>query len=352
MNLNRLSRGALTVAAFTLAAATASAQTTVLRHSNWFPEGQVMRVNVIEPWIAEVAKVTNGRVHIDTLPKVVGSVSGQLDVARDGQADITVLSTGYTPGRFDMLEIGELPFMGDNPSVFGPALHRFYTKHLASYNEFKGVVPLSVFVVAPPQIFNAKRALHSIADFKGLKLRSNNATTTTALSLLGAVPVSKPATETYELISSGVLDGSMMPPESIVAFKLVEKSNFATIVPAALSNSILALVINEAEWKSLSQADRDAISKISGEVFAKKIGDAYAPGNEATWDAMRKAGKSIETVSAPMLAEMKALLKPMEATWADRAKKKGAAQPEKLIEALRAEVAAGSTATATANAGR
>lgn len=317
----------------------ATAQT-VLKHSNWFPEGQVMRVKVVEPWIAEVAKVTQGRVKIETMPKVVGSVPGQYDVARDGQADIVVFSNGYTPGRFDILEIGELPFMGDKTEIFGPALHRFYTKHTAQYGEYKGVHPLSVFVVAAPQLFNSKRPLRSVADFKGMKIRSNSQGTTTALSLLGAVPVSKPATETYELMASGVLDGTVMPPESILPFKLVEKSNYGTIIPGALTNSILTLAINEDKWKSLSQEDRDAITKISGEVFARNIGLAYIAGNEATWDAMKKAGKSVETANPAMVAEMTKLLKPMEASWAEKARKKGVAQPEKLLDALRAEVAA------------
>ena len=55
---------------------------------------------------------------------------------------------------------------------------------------------------------------------------------------------------------------------------------------------------------------------------------------------MRKAGKSIETASPAMLAEMRTLLKPLEAAWAERARKKGVADPQKLLDALRAEVAA------------
>lgn len=336
MNVTRKLLAACTVG---LACTTAFAQT-VLKHSNWFPEGQVMRVKVVEPWIAEVSKVTNGRVRIETLPKVVGSVPGQYDVARDGQADLVIFSNGYTPGRFDILEVGELPFIGDRAEVVGPALHRFYSKHVARYGEYKGVHPLAVFVVAPPQLFNSKRALRSVADFKGLKIRSNSQGTTTALTLLGAVPVSKPATETYELMSSGVLDGTVMPPESILPFKLVEHSNFATVIPGALTNSILTLAINENRWNSLSQEDRDAITRISGEVFARNIGLAYVAGNEAAWDAMRKAGKSIETASPAMVAEMTRLLKPMEVSWAEKARRKGVQEPEKLLDALRAEVAA------------
>lgn len=331
--------GALVGAVLTSLACTAPAQT-VLKHSNWFPEGQVMRVKVVEPWIAEVNKVTNGRVRIETLPKVVGSVPGQYDVARDGQADVVVFSNGYTPGRFDILEIGELPFMGDKAEVFGPALHRFYSKHVAQYGEYKGVHPLAVFVVASPQLFNNKRPLHALSDFRGLKIRSNSAGTTQALSLLGAVPVNKPATETYELMSSGVLDGTVMPPESILPFKLVESSPYATIVPGAITNSILTLAINEAKWKSLSQADRDAITAISGEKFARAIGEAYIAGNQATWDALRKANKSVETASPAMVADMKVALKPMELAWAEKARKRGVQNPQQLLDALRAEVSA------------
>ena len=160
-------RTPLILAAALLTAAAAHAQT-VLRHSNWFPEGQVMRVKVIDPWKEEVAKVTQGRVKIETAPKVIGTVAGQFDAARDGLADIVVFSNGYTPGRFDVLEIGELPFLGDKPEVFGPALHRFYTKHAAPYGEYKGVHPLAVFVVAPPQLFNSKRALKTVADAEPL----------------------------------------------------------------------------------------------------------------------------------------------------------------------------------------
>ena len=128
--------------------------------------------------------------------------------------------------------------------------------------------------------------------------------------------------------------------QSSLPFKLVEHSNFATIIPGALTNSILTLAINEAKWNSLSKEDRDAIARISGETFARNIGLAYGPGNEATWEAMRKANKSIETAGPAMVAEMKAVLKPLEAAWAERAKKKGVADPAKMLEALRAEVAA------------
>lgn len=326
--------------AFVAAGAAAQAQTTVLRYSNWLPVGHAMRVEVIDPWIAEVGKVTEGRVRIDTLPKVVGSVPAQFDAGRDGQADIVLFIPGYTPGRFDISEVVELPFMGNDPAFYAPLVDRFYRRHLQQYNEFRGLHMLSVFVPSPGQLFNNKRPLKTLADFKGLKLRSPQPNATMALSLLGMTPVAKPVSEAYELLSSGVLDGTLMPPESISSFKLIDSVPYATIVPGALYNTTMAIGMNERKWNSLKPQDRDAIMKISGEVFARKVGEAYAKGDEANWAAMRKAGKSVETVSPEVLAEMARLLSPIETGWIEKARKRGVNEPEKLIQALRAEVAA------------
>lgn len=302
-----------------------------------------MRVNVVEPWITEVEKVTNGRVKIETMPKVVGTVPAQFDVARDGQADITIFVNGYTPGRFDIMEVVELPFTSDNAELYAGVVYRFYQKNLAQYGEYKGVHPLSVFVVGAGQIFNNKRPIRTIADLKGLKLRSPQVGVTQSLTLLGAVPVTKPVSELYELLSSGVLDGTVLVPESVSAFKLIDSLPYATIVPGALYNTVLTLAINEDKWKSLRKEDQDAIMRISGETFARKVGRTYMNGDDTTWDAMRKAGKSIETASPALVASMRQALKPVEVSWTEKARKKGVAQPEKLLESLRAEVAAAQT---------
>jgi TRAP-type C4-dicarboxylate transport system substrate-binding protein len=332
--------GAAALAGAFVVGAPAGAQTTVIKYSNWLPPGQAMRVEVVEPWIAEVEKATQGRVKIDTAPKVVGTLPAQFDVARDGQADLVIFIPGYTPNRFDLLEVLQLPFVSDNPELLAPLADRFYRKNLASYNEFKGVHPLSVYVVSPGQVFNSKRPLRSVADFKGLKIRSPQTSATQALTLLGAVPISKPVSETYELLSSGVIDGTFMPPESIPAFKLTELVPYATIVPGAIYNTVLVLGINEDKWNSLRAEDREAITRISGDVFARNIGRAYANGDKAAFETIRKAGKPAEVFPAAALAELKKTLLPIERDWIEKAKKKGMADPQKVLDQLRADIVA------------
>jgi TRAP-type C4-dicarboxylate transport system substrate-binding protein len=189
-------------------------------------------------------------------------------------------------------------------------------------------------------LFNAKRPLRAIDDFKGLKIRSPQPSATQALTLLGAVPVNKPVSETYELLSSGVLDGTFMPPESIPAFKLTGLVPYATIVPGAIYNTVLVLGINEDKWKSLRAEDREAITRVSGDVFAGQIGRAYAQGDRGAFDIIRKAGGTIDTLSPPVVAEMKKVLLPVQDDWMEKVKKKGVANPQKLLDQLRADIAA------------
>ena len=122
---------------------------TVLRYSNWLPEKHHVFKDVLKPFIEQVEQASNGDIKIDTLPKVVGSVPGQYDVAVDGLADITFIVLGYTPGRFPLSEIAELPFVGDNPEALSVAFWRIYEQDLEKFNEFKGTKVLTLAVSSP-----------------------------------------------------------------------------------------------------------------------------------------------------------------------------------------------------------
>jgi len=130
-----------------------------------------------------------------------------------------------------------------------------------------------------------------------------------------------------------------MPAESIPAFKLSDLIEHATIIPGALYNTVLILAMNEDKWKSLRPEDRDAITRISGETFARNVGRAYAKGDLAAYESLKKAGKSVEPLSPAVLAEVKNILKPIDNDWAEKVRKKGVADPQKLINQLRTELA-------------
>jgi TRAP-type C4-dicarboxylate transport system substrate-binding protein len=337
-----LKKTALTLVTATAAmlSLSAAAQTT-LRYSNWLPEGYPVRTQILEPWFAEVTKVTQGRVKVETTPKVVGTVPGQFDVIRDGLADIALIVPGYTPGRFELTEVFELPFLGDVAEFRSPATWRIYEKELAKYNEFKGVRVLSVFTGTAAQVYTSKKEIRNLDDFKGVKLRSPQAATSQAITLLGGVPVAKPVPEIYELASGGVIDGGVIVAETIVGFKLQDVLKKVTLVPGGLANTTLLVAMNEDKWNALSKEDQAAIQRVSGESLAKLAGRVHDESQRAAFETVTKSNATIIRMSAAETETLKARLAPIEKSWAEKARKKGVTNPEGLIEALRKDIAAG-----------
>ncbi|MDP2094488.1 MAG: hypothetical protein Q8K50_11465, partial [Hydrogenophaga sp.] len=78
---------------------TAQAQT-MLTLSSWVPPAHYVVKDILQPWMAEVEKATEGRVKINLLPKPVGAPAQHWELARKGVADITWGNFTYEPERF------------------------------------------------------------------------------------------------------------------------------------------------------------------------------------------------------------------------------------------------------------
>jgi TRAP-type C4-dicarboxylate transport system substrate-binding protein len=321
--------------AMLLSAGSAFADAVTIRYSSWLPTNHWYVASNIVPYLEEIETVTEGRVKVDILPKTVGTPQSQFDVVRDGLADMSWIVVGYTPGRFKLAEMGELPLTGDTTST-GPAFHRLYMKHFADANEFDGVALLAVYTGSAGHVATRGKKVQAVADFKGLKLRSASNAATEALNLLGAVPILKSASETYELLSTGAIDGSLMIPETVVSTNGIDFLDSFTVVPDGLFNTVHAIVVNQDKWNEIAPEDQQAILAISGEKLAKTVGESYARENAKAFEAMKAKGYAIDTLSPEEGARLKTALSPVEQKWIDVAKQKGIADPAAVLAELRA----------------
>lgn len=320
------------------AASVVAAEPVVIRYSNWLPPNHQLLSGVFVPWAADVEKATQGRVRIEFLPKMVGTVPAQYDAVLDGLADAAMAIPGYTPGRFPLIELGELPLIVDDPRIGAGAFYRFYKKHLAPRNVFKGVHVLSAFTVSAGQIFTVKRSIDRLDDLRGLKLRSPVSSTTATIQALGAVPVAKPVNELYELLSNGVLDGSLSGAEQVNTYRLSEVTRHLTLVPGGLYNTVLVVVMNEAKWNSIAPADQEAIMRLSGEAMANAAGQVYYASDEKGLEKMRSVGAQVRTASPVLMAGIKAALLPLEQQVLEKARRGGLPDPEAALADYRADV--------------
>ncbi len=323
-------------AGLALAAVPAFAQVT-LNTNSWVPPTHPIVTDMLTPYCKDIEGATQGRVKCNLLPKAVVAAPQTFDAVRDGIADLSFTVHGYTPGRFVLSDAVEFPFLGDTAEVTSVAYQRVYDRMLAKFDEHKGVVTLGVFTHGPGQMYNTKRPITALKDLDGLKIRVGGGMVNDIAKAIGAVPMLKPASESYELLSSGVADGVFFPKESPPSFKLTPLIKHVTYVPGGLYNVSFMMIVNPAKWNSITAADRDAITKLSGEALAVRAGKMWDAADARGQKAVTDANIPIVNASPALVAEIKQRTSGLEAAWFDKAKAKGADGPA-ILKAVRAEI--------------
>jgi TRAP-type C4-dicarboxylate transport system substrate-binding protein len=257
---------------------------------------------------------------------------------RDGLADVSFSTHGYTPGRYVLTKVAEFPFLGQSCTVNSVAYQRIYERYLAKFDEHRGLHVITMFTHGPGAILNVKRPITRISDMDGLKFRVGGGTVNDIGKALGVNMTLKPAPQSYELLSSGVMDGVWFPDEAIISFKLDKVIKYRTAVPGGLYNTSMVMVMNPNTWNKLSKADQAIVDKYSGEWAARFIGKYWDAQDIRARAVAQAAG--IESIQADdaFVADFKKRVAPLEAAWVKEAQARGLKNAAEVLQAFRAEV--------------
>lgn len=96
----------------------------------------------------------------------------------------------------------------------------------------------------------------------------------------------------------------------------------AVTVPGGFGKSSQYLMMNERKWKSLSEADRAAIEKVSGEVVARNFGSKWRVSEQAAIEKLTQAGAKTLPIEGAQLEQLKEKLSFVEKDWLAVAAKK------------------------------
>ncbi len=300
----------------------AHAQTT-LTMSSWVSPQHLLTKDVLAGWAQNVEKATNGRVKFNMLAKHPSAPAGTFDAVRDGLVDVSYVTASYTPARHVLPLLPELPGSGATAEINSVAFSRIHWKYFQPIGEYKGVKLLGVFTHGPGQMFNTKRPITKVEDLSGMKIRSGGGISEQMARALGASAFVKPAPESYELLSSGVADGTFFPLESIISFKLDTVVKHATLFPGGFYGSAFGFFMNEAAWNKLSKQDQEAIEKVSGEALARLAGKAWDNTDRAALEVMKKANIQITEASPELIKGVQDRAKDIIANWKKAASAKG-----------------------------
>jgi TRAP-type transport system periplasmic protein len=303
-----------------LAAQPASAQKQTLKMAHaWGPSHHMVKTQDV--WIKDIEKASNGALTVEVDKAAIGSPTSQYDLVKDGVRDIVWFVPGYTPGRFQLYQVAELPFICPNASTCAPALWEWYQKHKLVDREFTDT-RLVVSFVHGPGTLHARKPIRTMDELAGKKIRVGGSGVPIAKAL-GAAVVAMPATDAYEALNRGTVDGVFFPWEAMKSFRLNEMATYHLEIPGGMYSSSFGININPKIWAGLSGANKEALMKAGGLEGSKHFGKYWDAADKDNIEDAKSKKNTIETLSAAELPKWKKALEPVRQEWLDMAKGKG-----------------------------
>ena len=311
---------------------------TVLTASSWVPATHSLSVAQKE-WCDLLEKNTTGKMKCNILPRGVSAPPGTYDAVKNGLADISFTVHGYTPGRFVMTQMAEFPFLGNTAEPISVAFNKVAMKNPQFVGEHQGVKVISLFTHGPGIVFNTKKSIAKADDLQGLKFRIGGGMVNEISKTLGMNVTLKPATDSFELLSGGVMDGTLFPAESTESFKIDKLIKHATFFPGGLYNTSFVFMMNPAKYDKLTAEEKKAVDAISGDVAARIFGRNWDKVDRRAVALMQANNVQIVKADTAFVSEVKTKTSGLEAKWVADAQGKGLPNAAKVLAEFRAEIA-------------
>ena len=237
-----------------------------LSYSNFFPSTHLNSI-LAEEWIKEIESRTDGRVEINYFPGgTLTPAAGVYDGVVEGISDIGMSCLAYTPGRFPVSELVDLPHDYPNGWVATKVANDYYSEFMPA--EMDDVHALYFHAHGPGVVITADQAVDELADMQGLIIRATGVGAK-IVEALGAEAYGASQGETYELMSKGVVDGSFTPREVLKGWNQAEVTEYVTGCYEVGNTTDMYVVINEDVWNSMSSDIQQIFTDVSNEWIEK-----------------------------------------------------------------------------------
>lgn len=130
-----------------------------------------------------------------------------------------------------------------------------------------------------PTIIHSGKPIKSIAEFKGLKIRTNNPMEAEAVGKFGAIATVMPASMLAEALAHGTVDAAIVSPAGLFQFGAAGSAKHHFLL--TIGTAPLLLVMNRQRFEQLPDAAKALIRKYSGEQAATTWNRLFAPSEQA-----------------------------------------------------------------------
>jgi TRAP-type C4-dicarboxylate transport system substrate-binding protein len=247
---------------FALVSAVSAAEPIKLKLAFFSSDRTLLYQGGVKPFVDAVNSEGKGVIEIEVFfGGALGKVPAQqVQLVREGLADIAYIIPGYSAEQFPDNAVIELPGLFRNQQEASLAYTRMIAVGaLRGYEEF---IVITAFAAEPHSI-HVRRTIASLDDFKGLKIRANNPTEAATFEKLGMGAIVMPANQISDAIGSGTIDGAAIPPAMLTEFGVGRLATYHYMIHADAPS--LALVMSRKKFESLPARGQEIIRKYSGD---------------------------------------------------------------------------------------
>jgi len=295
----------------------------VLKFASWTPP----QVNFARAgaWIVqEMERRSQGRIKIEYYWSNSLIPAKQLvDALQKGVADIAFINPSYQPGKMPLLTITSLPATsaGDMCPTSKALQGLMQMPEVKAELDALNIRYLGPLTNNSYGVWTRSKQVRTLGDLKGLKLRAigNHAN---LLHALGGVPVSLGATEVYQAIEKGTLDGGLANPSFALGYKWDEVTKY--YYPISFGGLGQFVAINKSSWAKIPPDIQKRVTALH-DIACGIAHQIYQGGGEVLLQKAVAQNKIIVTEPSPEdIAKVREVAKDkIWKDWVDKMNKKG-----------------------------
>lgn len=284
-------------------------------------------------WVQRVEKASHGRLKITLFGanQLGGKAEDIYDQVKNGVVDIGWTLPGYKAGLFPRTEVFELPFIGGPAHIVSPAVNDYVKKW--GKKEWGDVHPVLFHFAGLSVIHTKNKPIRTLADFRGMKLRTPSRISSYALSAFGATPVPIPGIKITEVLMNNVVDGAVLPWSIARAIRTIDVAKYHA--ETSLHGPVLALLMNKESYARLPRDLQKVIDDNGTDAMAVEFGYRWekddAPGRAKAIELKHE----VFAIPPEEEARWKAAAKPAYDEWSKEMTEKGLPAAEMIADAER-----------------
>lgn len=199
-----------------------------------------------------------------------GQLGGQTENCESlkaGTVDMTIIDTGTLANYNPKAGILDMPYLfASKDQAIAVVSGDVGQEFMDMVTESTGIRPISIQTIAFRNTLLKDKAMDSLADFQGVKVRiPENPSIEACFSALGATPVAIPSGEAYTSVQTGVTDGLEGNCEYIAQQKFYEVANTCSLTEHVMT--FTAFCVSDAVYQSLTAEQQTAVNESAVEAM-------------------------------------------------------------------------------------